>query len=71
VFVTLYLRVFRVGVSAAIQSPFRDAIQMLNLGVRNVRKSKRPRNVETPSEAFRKMNEKLIATLHTNLYPSC
>jgi hypothetical protein len=33
--------VFRVGVSAAIQLPFRDAIRVLDLGVRNVRKSKR------------------------------
>jgi hypothetical protein len=48
--------VFRVGVSAAIQSSFRDAIQILNWGVRNVRKSKRPRNVETSSEAFRRLN---------------
>ena len=32
--------VFRVGVSAVIQSPFCDTIQIPNLGVRNMRKSK-------------------------------
>jgi len=36
----IILGVFRVGISAAIQSPFCDGSQILNLGVRNVRKSK-------------------------------
>ncbi len=45
-----------VGVSAVIQLPFRDAIQILNLGVRNMRKSKCPWIVETPSEALGRMN---------------
>jgi hypothetical protein len=36
------LGVFRVEVSVVIQPLFRDAIQILNLGVRNVGKSKRP-----------------------------
>jgi len=31
---------FRVGVSAAIQSPFRDAFQIMNLGVRNTWESR-------------------------------
>jgi hypothetical protein len=50
------IRVFRVDILVVIQIPFHGVIQIVNLGVRNMRNAKRPWIVETPSKALHRMN---------------